>query len=185
MRENAIKILSVFLKEKGFKKKGQVWYLLKENVALMVEYQGSYHFSGFYANIGLYFPKLNNEEKFVVHKSYDWQIEDRYKTYMDKLVGTGMYVDDLISFEVSEEEFLIEMEQLKVNLDKILEIMMKWLDIDYFVANIPDSISVRFYHREEFFKLIKKTTVGCSCDRLLFDFSDKVLKTILVFKIKV
>ncbi|MBQ0029354.1 MAG: hypothetical protein KBT32_02840, partial [Bacteroidales bacterium] len=128
----------------------------KENVALMVEYQGSYHFSGFYLNIGLYFPKLNNEEKFVVHKSYDWQIEDRYKTYMDKLVGTGMYVDDLISFEVSEEEFHIEMEQLKANLDIILEIMMKWLDIDYFVANFPEFIMVKFYRKEEFLALIKE-----------------------------
>lgn len=157
MRENAIKILSVFLKEKGFKKKGQVWYLLKENVALMVEYQGSYHFSGFYLNIGLYFPKLNNEEKFVVHKGYDWQIENRYKDYMDNLIGTDKYVDDLISFEVSEEEFYDEMEQLKENLDKILEIMMKWLDVDYFIANMPDFLLMKFYRTtEEFFSLIKE-----------------------------
>ena len=74
MRKIALKILSVYLKAKGFKKKGQVWYLLnlKGTVALMIEYQGSYIFSGFYLNIGLYFPKLNNEEKFVVHKGYDW-----------------------------------------------------------------------------------------------------------------
>lgn len=156
MREKALKILSEYFKAKGFRKKGQTWYLSKESVALMVEYQGSYHFSGFYLNIGLYFPKLNNEEKFVVHKSYDWQIEDRYKTYMDKLVGTGMYVDDLISFEVSEEEFCNEMEQLKANLDKILEIMMKWLDIDYFVANFPEFIMVKYYRKEEFLALIKK-----------------------------
>lgn len=156
MREKALKILSEYFKAKGFRKKGQTWYFFKENVALMVEYQGSYHFSGFYLNIGLYFPKLNNEEKFVVHKSYDWQIEDRYKTYMDKLVGTGMYVDDLISFEVSEEEFCNEMEQLKVNLDKIIEIMMKWLDIDYLVANFPEFIMVKFYRKEEFLALIKK-----------------------------
>ncbi len=158
MREKALKILSVYLKAKGFKKKGQVWYLLnlKGTVALMIEYQGSYHFSGFYLNIGLYFPKLNNEEKFVVHKGYDWQIEDRYKTYMDKLVGTDEYVDDLISFEVSEEEFFNEMEQLKENLDKILEIMMKWLDVDYFIANMPKFLSVRFYHKEDFISLIKE-----------------------------
>ena len=156
MREKALKILSEYFKAKGFRKKGQTWYLSKESVALMVEYQGSYHFSGFYLNIGLYFPKLNNEEKFVVHKSYDWHICHRYGELMEKLVGTDKYVDSLISFEVSEEEFCNEMEQLKVNLDKIIEIMMKWLDIDYFVANLPDSIMVRFYHKEEFFALIKK-----------------------------
>ena len=44
MRKIALKILSVYLKSKGFKKKGQVWYLLnlKGTVALMIEYQGSY-----------------------------------------------------------------------------------------------------------------------------------------------
>ena len=158
MREKALKILSVYLKAKGFKKKGQVWYLLnlKGTVALMIEYQGSYHFSGFYLNIGLYFPKLNNEEKFVVHKGYDWQIENRYKDYMDYLIGTDKYVDDLISFEVSEEEFYDEMEQLKENLDKILEIMMKWLDVDYFIANMPKFMPVKFYHKEDFISLIKE-----------------------------
>lgn len=156
MREKALKILSEYFKAKGFRKKGQTWYLSKESVALMVEYQGSYHFSGFYLNIGLYFPKLNNEEKIVVHKSYDWHICLRYRELMEKLVGTDKYVRDLISFEVSEEEFCNEMEQLKVNLDKIIEIMVKWLDIDYLVANLPDSIMVRFYHKEEFFALIKK-----------------------------
>lgn len=156
MREKALKILSEYFKAKGFRKKGQTWYLSKESVALMVEYQGSYHFSGFYLNIGLYFPKLNNEEKFVVHKSYDWHICHRYRELMEKLVGTDKYVHDLISFEVSEEEFCNEMEQLKVNLDKIIEIMVKWLDIDYLVANLPDSIMVSFYHKEEFFALIKK-----------------------------
>ena len=158
MRKIALKILSVYLKAKGFKKKGQVWYLLnlKGTVALMIEYQGSYIFSGFYLNIGLYFPKLNNEEKFVVHKGYDWQVENRYRDYMDYLIGTDKYVVDLISFEVSEEEFYDEMEQLKENLDKILEIMVKWLDVDYFIANMPKFLSVSFYHKEDFISLIKE-----------------------------
>lgn len=158
MRKIALKILSVYLKAKGFKKKGQVWYLLnlKGTVALMIEYQGSYIFSGFYLNIGLYFPKLNNEEKFVVHKGYDWQVENRYRDYMDYLIGTDKYVDDLISFEVSEEEFYDEMEQLKENLDKILEIMVKWLDVDYFIANMPVFLRVKFYRTEEFISLIKE-----------------------------
>lgn len=122
----------------------------------MIEYQGSYIFSGFYLNIGLYFPKLNNEEKFVVHKGYDWQVENRYRDYMDYLIGTDKYVDDLISFEVSEEEFYDEMEQLKENLDKILEIMVKWLDVDYFIANMPVFLHVKFYRTEEFISLIKE-----------------------------
>ena len=41
MREKALKILSEYFKAKGFRKKGQTWYFFKENVALMVEYQGS------------------------------------------------------------------------------------------------------------------------------------------------
>ena len=65
-------------------------------------------------------------------------------------------MDDLISFEVSEEEFFNEKEQLKENLDKILEIMMKWLDVDYFIANMPKFMSVHFYHKEDFISLIKE-----------------------------
>ena len=75
---------------------------------------------------------------------------------MDYLIGTDKYVDDLISFEVSEEEFYDEMEQLKENLDKILEIMVKWLDVDYFIANMPKFLSVSFYHKEDFISLIKE-----------------------------
>ena len=74
---------------------------------------------------------------------------------MDYLIGTDKYVDDLISFEVSEEEFYDEMEQLKENLDKILEIMVKWLDVDYFIANMPVFLHVKFYHKEDFISLIK------------------------------
>ncbi len=139
MREIAIKELNDFLKEKGFKKTGLVWYLKNNDIYLLCEYQGSRISKSFYLNFGLYFSLLTYENFTKIPKSDDWHFVGRYNQILKGFVDAP---ETQISLENTETDILLNLNNVKVKIEKfILPYLLQMQDYKYFKDNFPDDFN--------------------------------------------
>ncbi len=135
MRKLALRELHKFFKDKGFRKKGLVWYLDKGEIMVLCEYQGSRIMHGFYLNCGLYFPSLENEEIDFPPRSYDWHFSGRYNRVVKSFVKKPKAFIDL---DQPEDELLMELENIKNNIEKYaLPYLLKLADLNYLKEIFP------------------------------------------------
>lgn len=133
----------------GFKKSGQVWYYKNNDIYLLCEYQGSYIFSGFYLNFGLYFSLLKNNLN-KVPRSDAWHFNGRYDQLLKGLIESP---ENYISFDQSERDLILNLEKVKANIEKlILPHLFQMKDYNYFTVNFPSN----FDHNKLWFQNISQ-----------------------------
>ena len=136
MRNLTLKKIDRFFKEKGFKKKGVIWYLPCKEIYILCQYQGSKIFNGFYLNFGLYFKNLLYHADDYIPIMDDCTFEGRYNQLLKGfVVNPPPYID----FEhFSEENILNKLNEITNNIEIfILPYLYQMTNYDYFEKNFP------------------------------------------------
>lgn len=108
-KEEIIEHVNQFFKEElKFRKNGLIWYQ-KNNLCMKLFWlQKSTYTSGFYINLGIYFPSLENEKITMPPRVYQWHFGARLSNFSSSLRGVFSFNEDSVNLirEVTIKEVI-------------------------------------------------------------------------------
>jgi hypothetical protein len=171
-KDEALKELSSFFKEHGFKENGETWYIQKGNIYLLCEYQEGYTLHGFYLNLGYFFSNYSEKESLleIPPKDCDWTISFR----LHEVLHNELHLDGAFDFDLPEDEYRKVMERFKSCFDsRILPYLLSKMNYESFLdfpCGFEECLPPCYkFSKNDFEHYVKKTIAEQTGKKYVFD----------------